>query len=242
MAVRFNPKRLFRFSIGMMLFAMLCVSGYFGSHRSGQTAGVKDRYDQSHFIKTHNVADLVSLQPTADDREKSYGRIIDYLQSTVAPESWSATEPDGEFCEIQPFPTAGSLVISQYGAVHDQIEVALRAFRDHQMKSQDDAAAAEIERLAADEQTEPVVLSKFSSGEPLAMSAVEQRYDGTVRNLTERWGDPRFNGECTDAGFPNWSVAQSIATWPKNGGDAYLAVQDWPDMGRVLLTGWRPRE
>jgi hypothetical protein len=242
MAKTFHPKRLFRFSIGMMLFAMLCVSGYLGAHRAGQKAGAKDLYDVSFRTKVHNFSDLAIDQSNQGEREELLGEISELLHTTVAPESWASTGATGEMCGIQPFPAMASLIISQRGAVHDQIDPALQAYRDRQLKAHTDEAAAEIERLAADEQTEPVVLTRYPPDEPLAASAVELRYENAVRTLMERWGSPHFSGKCTDAGFPLWSVAQSIATWPKNGGEAYLAVQDLPEAGRVLLTGWRPRD
>jgi hypothetical protein len=242
MAVSLHPKRLFRFSIGMMLFAMLCVSGFLGAHRAGEKAGAKALYDVSFRTKVHNFSDLAIDQANQGERDKLLGEISELLHGTVAPESWTATGPNGELCDIQPFPAMAGLIISQVGAVHDQIDAALQAYRDQHLKSQTEKAAAEIERLAADEQTEPVVLSRFPQNEPLAWAAVDLRYENAVRNLTERWGKPRFSGACIDAGFPPWSVAQSITIWPKNGGEAYLAVQDLPDVGRVLLTGWRPRD
>jgi hypothetical protein len=242
MAAGFHPKRLFRFSIGMMLFAMLCISGYLGAHRAGQKAGANALYDVSFHTKVHNLSDLVIDQPNQGARDKLFEEIRKSLQTTVAPESWASTGANGEMCDIQPFPAAASLIISQRGAVQVQIDAALQAYRDRQLKAHTDKVVAEIERLAADEQTGPVVLSQFPQNEPLALAAVELRYENAVRNLTERWGASHFSGACTDAGFPLWSVAQSIATWPKNGGEAYLAVQDFPEAGRVLLVGWRPRD
>lgn len=242
MAVRFNPKRLFRFNIGTMLFATLCVSVYLSSHRAGERNGAKDRYDESFVTKVYNFSDVAISRPDPSRRDELYGEIIDHLRTTVATESWTLTGDYGEMCDIQPFPAMASLIITQRGAMHDQIDAALGEYRDRQTKAQTEKGMREIERLAADERIEPVVLTNYSADEPLAASAVELRFQNTVRNLAERWGDPRFSGKCTDAGFPDWSVAQSIATWPKNGGEAYLAVQDWPEVGRVLLTGWHPRE
>jgi len=241
MAAGFRLKRLFRFSIGMMLFAMLCVSGYLGAHRTGERIGAKVRYDESFFTKVYNLADMAVDQLAAEQRNALLDGTKQFLQTTVATKSWGVADADGQICEIHPFPTHASLAISQYGYAHDQIDAALQAYRDRHLKSQTEKATAEIERLAADEQIEPVVLSRFPQNEPLAWAAVDLRYENAVRNLTERWGSPRFSGECIDAGFPAWSVAQSIATWPKNGGEAYLAVQELPEVGRVLLTGWRPR-
>jgi hypothetical protein len=225
----------------MMLFAMLCVSGYLGAHRAGERAGAKVRYDESFFSKVYDLADVVIEQPDPEQRVSLYYEIIQLVQASVAPKSWGAADADVQICDIKTFPPSG-LLASQYGAAHDQIAATLQSFRDRRMKAQTDKAAAEIERLAADEQTEPVVLSRFPQDEPLAWAALDLRYENAVRAITERWGSPRFNGPCIDAGFPLWSVAQSVATWPKNGGESYLAVQELPKVGRVLLTGWRPRQ
>ena len=242
MALRFPPKRLFQFSIRTMLFAILCVSGYLGAHRIGERAGAARRYDESFFIKIYSVADLVIEHSEPNDREQQCLEIIAYLRSNVALESWGASNAAGQIYEIQPFSANGSLIVSQRGAVHRQLDAALHAYRQRQTRHHTDKATSEVERLAADQLSEPVVLTSYSLAKPLEAAAGELRFDSTVRALTDRWGNPGFKGECTDAGFPLWSVAQSTAIWPKAGGDAYIAVQDWPDVGRALVVGWRSTE
>ncbi|MBA3485060.1 MAG: hypothetical protein H0T51_24960 [Pirellulales bacterium] len=123
-----HPKRLFRFSLGTLLFAMLCACGYFGNYRAGQLAGTQDRYDQLHFMKAYDVSDLMVDLSTTAQRQKRYREITEFLKRTVAADSWKS---EGQVtCEIYPFPPVESLAIMQRGAVHDLIEVAMLKFRE----------------------------------------------------------------------------------------------------------------
>lgn len=45
--------------------------------------------------------------------------------------------------------------------------------------------------------------------------------------------------QCTEAGFPTWSVDQQITTWPHGGGLAYLALRTRPDGHLQLAAGSR---
>jgi hypothetical protein len=128
-----RPKRLFRFSLGTLLFAMLCACGYFGNYRAGQLAGTRDRYDQTHFMKTYDVSDLTVDLTTTAQRQQRYREIIGFLKRTAAPESWKS---DGQMaCEVYPFPSVESLAIMQRGVVHDQIEAAMLKFRKELAKN-----------------------------------------------------------------------------------------------------------
>jgi hypothetical protein len=139
-----HPKRLFRFSLGTLLFAMLCACGYFGNYRAGQLAGTQDRYDQSHFMKAYDVSDLMANLSTTAQRQQRYREIIGFLKRTAAPESWKS---DGQVtCEIYPFPSVESVAIMQRGAVHDQIEIAMLKFREELAKTSGRASVPAAEQ------------------------------------------------------------------------------------------------
>jgi hypothetical protein len=141
-----HPKRLFRFSLGTLLFAMLCACGYFGNYRAGQLAGTQDRYDQSHFMKAYDVFDVMADQPTTAHRQRRYREITEFLKRTVAPDSWKS---DGQVtCEIYPFPSVASLAIMQRGVVHDQVEVAMLKFREELAKKSDPSSVPSAEKVS----------------------------------------------------------------------------------------------
>lgn len=227
---------LLRFNLAALMFVTLCVCGYLGSYRYGERAGAKQHYDESYFIKVYSLADLLFETPNEDQRDKHAAAIVEKLKSTVAPASWTA--PDMQHGEIQVFPRNGSLIIGQHGAVHDQIATAIEGLRSEGNRKQAEAAVKDIKSLGA-EKHEPIVLASFSSQDSLHLEAIKQRYESVVQGVEQQWGSPRFAGECTDIGFPAWSVAQKIAVWSSNGGEVYVAVQDQPELGRVVLTGWR---
>ena len=241
MNFRFNPTRLFRFSISSLLLAMVCVSSYLSSYRYGEQVGAKNRYNESCFLKVYNLADLMLEEDANPDDDQAYDEIIAMLRTDVAPDSWKSIGQNGEQCDVQPFKAQMSLVVSQYGAVHDKIEVALNNRRDERLKKYVDHVAAELETLGAARRTGVVVLTKSPVDEPLAMSALELKYEHAIRNLTGRWGKPGFDGNCDEARFPQWSLAQKIAVWPQRGGDVYLSIEDRSD-GRTLLAGCRMRD
>jgi hypothetical protein len=51
---------------------------------------------------------------------------------------------------------------------------------------------------------------------------MSQFFDNAVAGIADRWGAPKFHGEAADRGFPAWSVAQRLASWPK--GDGRMAL------------------
>jgi uncharacterized membrane-anchored protein len=230
---------LLRFNLAAMMFVTLCVCAYLGSYRYGERAGAKQQYDESYFIRVYSLADLLIETPGDDERDKQAAAIAENMKSTVAPASW--TSPDMQHGEIQVFPRNGSLIVGQHGAVHDQIAAAIDNLRDDAHSQHVEAAVKGIESLSA-KRHDPIVLASFTSQDSLHSEAIEQRYESVIQGIEKHWGSPRFAGECTEVGFPAWSVAQKIAIWSSNGGEAYIAIQELPQLGRVLLTGWRSRD
>jgi hypothetical protein len=227
---------LLRFNLAALMFLTLCVCGYLGSYRYGERAGAKKQYDESYFIKTYSLADLLIETSGDDDRDKQAAAIAEKLKSTVAPASWTA--PDMPHGEIQVFPRNGSLIIGQHGTVHDQIAAAIEKLRKDANQNHVETAVKGINSLGA-KSHEPIVLASFSSQDSLHREAIELRYESVMRGIEQQWGSPRFAGECTEVSFPTWSVAQKIAVWSSNGGLAFVALQDRPELGRVVLAGWR---
>jgi hypothetical protein len=228
---------LLRFNLAALMFVTLCVCGYLGSYRYGERAGAKQYYDESFFTKMYPLADLLIDTRSDAKRTEQAAAIIKQLQATVSPASWTA--PDMQHGEIQWYPQTGALIVSQHGAVHDQLAPALENLRKDASRKLVEAAFKDIEPLGANTRHKPIVLVSFSSPDNLKHQAIEQRFESIVQGVEQHWGRPRFGGECTEVGFPAWAVAQKIAVWSSNDGEAYIALQEQPELGRVVLAGWR---
>jgi len=233
-----RTKRLARFSIAMLLFAMLCVAGYFGGYRAGFVRGDEDRTASTMRVKTYAVGDLLTSADkpeTADAVVEGFDQLIDLIVSTVDHDSWMENGT-GEG-EIHPFLSNKSLVVSHTGRVHDQIALLLEQLRKLSTSVDVKETIPLLQSLAATERQQSVTIRKFTDATSLGGTA-ELLFDSAVENIADRWGDPDFRGSATDRGFPSWSVAQRLAVWPKGAGVIFIAVQDDAQEGRVIQAGW----
>ncbi len=128
MGIQLHRKRLFRFSIGMLLFAMLCVSGYFGGYRSGFDRG---RYDRSQiYVVSYPVGDLVTNPVTGIATSADFDTLVELIVTTASPQDWMENGTGSG--EIQPFPSNLSLIISQTRDNHQAIAKLLGQLRKAQ--------------------------------------------------------------------------------------------------------------
>jgi hypothetical protein len=81
----------------------------------------------------------------------------------------------------------------------------------------------------------PIETSKNSKK---SRAYLERYFNATVGGITKHWGFPRFHGDCRDAGFPEWSLDQQIATWPRGNGISYVALRITDDGQLHLLSGF----
>jgi len=233
-------RRIFRFSLSGLLFVTLCVCGYFGSYRVGERSGAQDLYDESFFVKTYNIDDLLIEAETEAERDKLYSEAIAWIHSTVDPESWTVSGEQS--CYIFKFPhelpTSFGLVVAQYGAAHDKVELAIKELRRRRLAEPTHRALGAVELLADHPAAQPVVLVSYPRSYPRTEGAVANRFADLTDELTQTWGAPSFVGKCTDRDFPSWSPAQSIAVWSQGDGQVYLAVQDRLMSGQAVVAGW----
>jgi hypothetical protein len=237
MAAAWRWRRLFRFSLGGMLFLTLATCVYLGSHRVGQRAGAQQQYDESFFVRTYNIDDLLIEAETPAKRDEILAATAARVRATVSPQSW--TQPGEPRCELAEAPTLGSLVVCQYGQAHDQIPRVLKAIRGEQLQASTEQALDEIGRLEERPGPEPAVLVSYSPRTfAQVRGAIENRFADLTEDLTARWGTPAFVGQCTDEGFPAWSAARSLVAWSRRGGEFYLAIQYSPGVGEAVVAGW----
>lgn len=242
MNLRWHPKRLLRFSMAALLFAMVASSIGLGSYTAGKQAGERQRDAETFTPKIYPIADMAAQEPDDAARRRLLREIADHLKTTVAPASWHRNDGDESKGEIQSHREAAVLIIHQTGDVHDQLEIAIAKLRDERSREQTERIVSLVDALVVDYNAEPVVLVSFPNGGKLSRAATETYFDNLVPRLNAQWGSPRFVGGCDERGFPAWSLAQSIAQWSKANGDVYVAIQDWPEQGRVIVGGWRRRE
>jgi hypothetical protein len=240
MPFRISGRRWLRFNLRAILFLSLCVCGYFGFQQIGIRAGEKQRHDESYFIKTYPLGDVLAEAPTDEARGKLLKEASQFLKQQIPSDNWEAAIDYEQHGEISPLTISGCLVIAQSGAIHDRIDKALRQFRQDRLKERDDKAVATLNRLLRQANDYTTVLVEYPLKEPLAAVAVDSRYEGLVQRLNSDYGTPQFSGKCIERGFPSWSAAQSLTSWKRSGGVLFVAVQDWPEKGRVVVDGWRP--
>jgi hypothetical protein len=141
MADDYLPKRLFRFSIGMMLFAVLCVCGYFGGYRGGFDAGLQGGRDHARlYVKEYDVAALTVWRTRNGESRADVSSLIDLFHSRVAPESWMHNGPGRGTIQISMNHTTfdsrhASVLITQSQEVHDKIDILFNQLRNLQVKN-----------------------------------------------------------------------------------------------------------
>ncbi len=126
MALWIHPKRLFRFSIGTLLFAMLCVSGYFGGFRSGYSAGARQQFRDTISVVTYDIEFLHRVDFSHAGRMKTTDELIDLLKSCY-PGRWSEPYVLDEFEVSNDF---NKLEVTNYGHIHDSIESLMTQLRE----------------------------------------------------------------------------------------------------------------
>jgi hypothetical protein len=80
---------------------------------------------------------------------------------------------------------------------------------------------------------------KAPKNSPMGAIWLEKYYEETVHGISQHWGAPRFQGKCTEANFPQWSLDQRIATWRRGNGLSYLALRYKEDGQAHIVAGWR---
>src|SRR5688500_15241778 len=103
-----SPRRkpFIRFSIGALLFLMLCLGGYLTGYRAGYERGNERAVDTKLTVVSYSVGDLITSRNVF--RNVDYDSLVDLIVTTVAPETWMANGTGNG--EIQPFPKNLSLV------------------------------------------------------------------------------------------------------------------------------------
>lgn len=129
-------RRRIQFGLATLAFLVLCTCGFFAGYRAGYDRGGNDKRRGSVYAQTYSVADLVQPMKGGGSATTDFQPLMQLIQATVEPTSWQSTGT------IAPFETNFSLVITQTGGVHDQVETLLSQLRQLQ-KAADEQVAKE---------------------------------------------------------------------------------------------------
>lgn len=235
-----KAKRWLRFSLGTLLFLSLCIGGLLGGYQSGYRLGFKagqaSRYDNTHVTETYSTMNLIWPDLPADERATAVGELKDLIQTTIATEIWA----DGTGNDVRDFSINQSLIITAPGSVQREIRQLFAQLESLANRGGANDLLPVMQALAS--QGKPQV-SEFPIHAPKNSQAAHawlKNYFGrTVEGVADKWGEPIFQGECTDAAFPTWSTDQQIATWPRGNGVVYLGLRYLEDGQLHLIAGWR---
>jgi hypothetical protein len=112
-----TSKPFWQFAIRSLLFAILCVAGFFAGFRVGYDRGAEKRRSEDFSTKVYSVSDFTS----ADEMISTIIRTIDI-------ESWEDVGGPGKITGAPDDPA--SVIIYQTGANHDSIERLLTDLRE----------------------------------------------------------------------------------------------------------------
>lgn len=117
----------FRFGIGFLFFITSCVAGYLAAYNFGIDE-IRQRLDRRISTRTYDLRDLISPIGT-----KSVQTDLATLRDLIV--FSSGTEWTSSKFKVIPFPSNGSLIVTQTGRDHRKLQILLDQLRD-QVKQQ----------------------------------------------------------------------------------------------------------
>ena len=240
-ALEIAKRRWVRFSLATFFFISLSIgtiiAGYQSGHRRGYNSGAAARYDETQTTESYSTVAIVWPDLPPSERETAFNNLKDLLQSSITPDIWN----DARGNQIRPDPFGyGNMIVTAPGSTQKEIRDLL----------------AQLERLSMQggvQELLPAMQSLTSVGSAQGKSQdavfpitppktrpdwIDKYFDLTADGIRKQWGTPRYQGKCTDAGFPAWSLDQRIVTWPRGGGLSYLALRRLDDGQLHIVAGW----
>ena len=106
-----NPQLRFRFGIGVLLFAMVVVAGYFW----GVNRGDRVRYNTTLSSVVYDARGLLTGEQPIDVQ---LNEIANLIKKSIDPDSWLER---GGMATLAVYPSNQSIVANQYGTSHGKI-------------------------------------------------------------------------------------------------------------------------
>jgi hypothetical protein len=120
-----SSRKVFRFSLGMLLLLTTCVCGYLGGYRAGYPNGDNAWHYNSTYDKSYNVFDLVVPIPSFDPTGRG-GEDFSHVLALV--NDVGAREPKDGF-RVRVFKPNLSIVVTARGTIHRRIQAKLEEVR-----------------------------------------------------------------------------------------------------------------
>ncbi len=117
------PRNSLRFGIASLLLLITCIAGYLAAYRFG-TEEKWTLQQQKVTTREYPLSDLLNGNPSSIEQNL---RQMQHMIESTTEGIWL-----GESLTIHPYPAKSSLVITQTGAGHDQIQKLLSDLRSHQ--------------------------------------------------------------------------------------------------------------
>jgi hypothetical protein len=121
-----SSKRRLYYSLGSLLFLVLCFAGLFAGYRigfnQGYAAGETKYTGEQPVNRVYEVEDLVTL-PSG---QKDFDSLVELITTTVEPNSWDDVGGSGT---VKEFATNSTFVILQREDTHKKIEKLLAQLR-----------------------------------------------------------------------------------------------------------------
>lgn len=237
------PKRRWiRFSLATLLFISLCVAGLLGGYQSGYrhgyASGAGQRGDETQSAASYDTSVIIWPDLPDDERAKAVEELKSLITSAVAPDEWTSAAGN----EIREFPQNQSLVITAPGYVHRGIRDLFTEIESLKTRGMADQLLPMLQGMASQgkPRQQPIPL-QVPRNSRMAQAWIEKYFDATIEGTSKHWGEPKFQGKCTDAGFPQWSLDQRIATWSRGGGVSYIAFRYADDGQPQIVAGWHEK-
>lgn len=244
--------RVFRVSLAGLFVLMTCVAGFFAGFYYGQIEKSRQHYLKTMVEVDYQIADLVDS--SEQKPHETVAALVELITSTISHDQWKL---NGGENTIEGYPTkeiplpwsAPTLCVSATGAVHDEISELLSQLRRFSGEIDIDDIVPPLQTIISSQDASRCQIIRAYQKNHRNSQRMSQQFASAVETLSNLWGKPEFSGSCTDKNFPQWSAAQSIATWPRNGGIAFVEVREM-QVGietqqkdcQCIAVGWQPNE
>jgi hypothetical protein len=140
-------QRRFRFSILTLLLLILGIGLLLGVFRAGYllgfARGAREVKPSVVYTVTYDVSDLVNSSTGSNGKATAdYSGVIKLITTTVEPHSWQSA---GGHCDIVPFTTNLSLVISQTKEGHQSVNTLFEEVRKFTEKAQQHTVPTDVQ-------------------------------------------------------------------------------------------------
>lgn len=252
-----KPRSYFRYGLSTLLFLTACVAGYFSGFQLGKDGGLRHHYLTTVSAEEYRVGDLVGSDDPEVDTLEATEELVGLIVSTIDFEDWEKNGRGGVHT-ISSLPNSAQpefrnqtplLLVSATGETHEHIKDLLAQLRRMTDEISSEEIIPPLQSANALRTAEHyAVIRSYSQDWKPAEDKTSRNFASAVDIISALWGNPFYDGQCTQRGFPKWSPAYRIAMWPKHNGYSYVEVRDinavvegQRTIRRAVVAGWHPK-